>query len=155
MNTYFIVKIIHVLSSTILFGTGICIAFFMWRSSFTQDLQQKYFAARTTVLADTLFTFPAVVIQPATGFWMIWKAGYNLTDFWLLLTYALYIIAGCCWLPVVWIQFQLKKQIELSLQQNTPLPARYHRLFRWWFALGWPAFMALIVVFYLMVTKPL
>lgn len=154
MNMYLIVKIIHILSSTILFGTGIGIAFFMWRSSFTQNLQEKYFAARTTVLADSLFTLPAVLIQPATGFWMIWKAGYNLTDFWLLATYFLYLIAGCCWLPMVWIQLQLKKQIEISLQQNTPLPAHYQKLFRWWFALGWPAFMALIAVFYLMVAKP-
>jgi len=154
MHAYLIIKIIHILSSTVLFGTGIGIAFFMWRSSFTQDLQQKYFAARTTVLADWLFTFPAVLIQPITGFWMIWKAGYNLTDFWLLATFVLYIVAGCCWLPVVWIQYQLKKQIKLSLAKNAPLPARYQQLFRWWFALGWPAFMALIIVFYLMVAKP-
>lgn len=154
MNTYLIVKIIHILSSTVLFGTGMGIAFFMWRSSFTEDLQQKYFAVRTAVLADWLFTSPAVLIQPATGFWMLWKAGYNLTDFWLVATYVLYILAGCCWLPVVWIQCELKRQLEQSLAQDVPLPPRYQQLFRWWFALGWPAFMALIVVFYLMVTKP-
>jgi len=155
MDLYLIVKTIHILSSTILFGTGIGIAFFMFRSWFTDNLQEKLYAARNTVLADYLFTFPAVVMQPLSGIALIHMVGYDWTDLWLMLTYGIYIIAGLCWLPVVWIQIQLKKIVAECLENGTELPARYNRLFKIWFVLGWPAFIGLVVVFYLMVAKPL
>lgn len=103
MEAYLIVKTLHILSSTILFGTGIGIAFFMLRSWFTENLHEKLFAARNTVLADYYFTFPAVVIQPISGFYLIYAAGHDWTDLWLMLTYGIYVVAGLCWLPVVWI----------------------------------------------------
>lgn len=137
------------------FGTGLGIAFFMWRSAFTDDLHEKLFAAKTTVLADTCFTLPAVIIQPISGVALIWLAGWNPASSWLMLSYTLYIVAGLCWLPVVVIQIRLKRMVQLAVERNKPLPPEYLRLFRWWFALGWPAFIALIAVFYLMVVKPL
>ncbi|OZG73018.1 hypothetical protein BTA51_13780 [Hahella sp. CCB-MM4] len=155
MNLYLIVKTLHILSATVLFGTGLGIAFFMFRSMFTDDLQQKYYAARSTVLADYLFTFPAAVFQSLSGVWLVWYAGFNWTDTWLAVTYILYLLAALCWLPVVWIQIQLRKLIEESIRTGDPLPERYHRLFRIWFMLGWPAFFGLTVIFYLMVAKPL
>ena len=154
MNLYLIVKTIHILSSTILFGTGIGIAFFMFRSWFTDNLQEKLYASRNTVLADYLFTFPAVVIQPLSGIALIHMVGYDWTDLWLMLTYGIYIIAGLCWLPVVWIQIQLKKIVAECVQNGTELPARYTKLFKIWFTLGWAAFIGLVAVFYLMVAKP-
>ena len=154
MDFYLIAKTLHILSSTILFGTGIGIAFFMFRSHFTDNIQEKFYAARNTVLADYIFTFPAVIIQPLTGIWLIYLVGYDWTDLWLMLTYGIYILAGLCWLPVVWIQIQLKKMIAASIDNKTELPERYHRLFKTWFLLGWPAFIGLVVVFYLMVAKP-
>jgi uncharacterized membrane protein len=154
MHLYAVVKTIHIISATMLFGTGLGTAFFMWRSRFTDDLRAKYFAARTTVLADYLFTAPAVIVQPATGFWLMREGGYQGTESWLAATFLLYIIAGLCWLPVVWIQLQLKRIIADSLRANELLPARYHRLFRVWIMLGWPAFIGLVVVFFLMVLKP-
>lgn len=154
MDLYLIVKTIHILSSTILFGTGIGIAFFMFRSWFTDNLQEKLFAAKNTVLADYLFTFPAVIIQPLSGVALIHMVGYDWTDLWLMFTYGIYIIAGLCWLPVVWIQIQLKQIVAECVENGTELPARYHKLFKIWFTLGWPAFIGLVVVFYLMVAKP-
>lgn len=154
MDVYFVIKTLHIISSTILFGTGIGIAFFMFRSWFTGDLQEKYYAARCTVLADYLFTLPAAIIQPLSGAWLVWKAGYSWTDYWLVLTYVLYAVAGLSWLPVVWIQIQLRKLVKYSLDNGTPLPARYRKLFLIWFLLGWPAFISLIIIFYVMVTKP-
>lgn len=154
MDLYSFVKILHIISSTILFGTGIGIAFFMFRSHFTDNLHEKLYAARNTVLADYIFTFPAVIIQPLTGIWLIYLVGYNWTDLWLSLTYCIYIIAGICWLPVVWIQIQLKEMLQESISKKTELPERYHRLFKTWFLLGWPAFIGLVVVFFLMVSKP-
>ena len=154
MSAYFLIKTLHIVSATILFGTGLGIAFFMFRSRFTDDLREKHFALRTTVLADYLFTAPAAVLQPATGAWLIWSGGFAWTDGWLLATYVLYAIAAVCWLPVVWIQIRLKQMVTTSIDTNAPLPREYQRLFRWWFALGWPAFLGVVAVFFLMVIKP-
>ena len=155
MNLYLLIKTLHIISSTLVFGTGIGIAFFMLRAYFSPNIQVKYYASVNTVLADYLFTLPAVIVQPLSGAWLIWHLGYDWTQRWLLLSYAIYLIAGLCWLPVVWIQIQLKQMIVESLNNNSKLPDRYHRLFKLWFLLGWPAFLGLIIVFYLMVAKPI
>jgi uncharacterized membrane protein len=154
MDTYFLIKTLHILSSTILFGTGLGIAFFMFRSYFTHDLQEKFYAARTTVLADYIFTVPAVLIQPISGVWLIMHGGFDWSALWLMWTYGLYILAGIFWIPVVFIQIHLKKILQASVESGSPLPAHYHRLFRIWFLLGWPAFIGLVIVFFLMVMKP-
>jgi uncharacterized membrane protein len=153
-DLFALIKTLHVISSTILFGTGLGIAFFMFRSHFTDNLHEKLYAAKNTVLADYCFTLPAVIVQPLTGIALIHLAGYQWNDLWLTATYLIYVAAGLCWISVVWIQSQLKKIILDSLSQNIELPERYHRLFRLWFVLGWPAFIGLVVVFYLMVAKP-
>ncbi len=153
-DVYAFVKIAHILSATVLFGTGLGIAFFMLRSWSSSDINEKHFAARNTVLADYLFTAPAVIVQPATGAWLIWQGGYYWLDFWLVATYAIYILVGLCWLPVVWLQIQLKRMLIHSLQSGEPLPPRYDKFFRVWFMLGWPAFLGIVVVFYLMVARP-
>src|SRR5262249_23469151 len=142
------------IAAAVLFGTGLGIAFFMFRSRFTDCPREKFFAIRTTVLADYIFTAPAAVLQPATGAWLIWDGGLRWTDGWLLASYALYAIAGMCWLPVVGIQIRLKRIVAACLSSGKSLPAEYHRLVRVWFLLGWPAFTALIAVFFLMVGKP-
>lgn len=130
------------------------IAFFMLRSYFVSDIQQKLYAARTTVMADYLFTLPAAIIQPLSGIALIIMAGYDWASTWLVVTFAIYLVAAACWLPVVWIQIQLKRMCEASYEQGIELPASYGRLFRVWFYLGWPAFLGLVAVFYLMVAKP-
>ena len=154
MDIFFTIKTIHIISAAIIFGTGIGIAFFMFRSRFTTDLSEKFFAIRTTVLADYFFTAPAVILQPATGIWLLDNGGYDPAEPWLMATYILYGIAGFCWLPVVAIQIKLKKIISGCLRDNSPLPPQYHSLFRLWLFLGWPAFLSLIVIFFLMVIKP-
>ncbi|MGB1800166.1 MAG: DUF2269 family protein [Gammaproteobacteria bacterium] len=154
MDLYILTKTIHILSSTILFGTGIGIAFFMFRSMSTDNLQEKYYAARNTVLADSIFTLPAVIIQPISGIALINMVGYDWTDFWLLTAYVLYVVIGLCWIPVVWIQIQLKNMLSDAINNDTALPARYDKLSRIWFFLGWPAFAGLIFIFYLMISKP-
>ena len=75
MDWYQIVKTLHIMSSTVLFGTGAGIAFFMLRSHFTDNVHEKYFAARNTVLADYIFTAPSVITQPLTGAWLVWQWG--------------------------------------------------------------------------------
>jgi uncharacterized membrane protein len=153
MTLYFIVKTIHIVSATILFGTGLGTAFFMLCSRYAEDVGEKLFVARTVVWADYLFTLPAVIVQPLTGFWLISHGGFSWTAPWLMGTYIIYIIAGLCWLPVVWIQIRLKQILVHSHKSGETLPTLYYRLFRIWFLLGWPAFIGLVAVFFLMVMK--
>ncbi len=154
MDLYSTIKTLHILSSAILFGTGIGIAFFMFRSWFTDNIQEKLYAARNTVLADYLFTFPAVVIQPLSGIALIYMAGFDWSAYWLMATYVIYMVAGLCWLLVVWIQIQLKNMCIEAAKNGTALPTKYNKLFKIWLLLGWPAFSGLVAVFYLMVAKP-
>lgn len=154
MDTYLVIKTLHIVSSTVLFGTGLGIAFFMLASRYAQNTFEKYYAARMTVLADTVFTLPAVIVQPISGLWLALNGGYDPMAPWLMWTYALYVVAGLCWLPVVWLQISMKRLLAAALHNNQPPCAQYHRYFKIWFALGWPAFMSLIVIFYLMVAKP-
>jgi uncharacterized membrane protein len=153
MTLYALVKTLHVLSGTVLFGTGLGTAWFLWRADRSSDVATIAGTARQVVLADWLFTAPAVVIQPLSGAWLIHLAGYGWTEPWLLWTYGLYALAGACWLPVVWLQLRLRDLAAESLRQKTPLPAAYHWYMRLWFALGWPAFLAVIIIIYLMVAK--
>lgn len=154
MYVYFIIKLIHILSSTILFGTGMGTAFFMFRSRYTKELAAHYYAAANAVLADFLFTTPAVVIQPLTGIWLMLHMGFVWNAPWLMWTYVLYLFVGCFWLPVVYIQIQLKKIAGECLLQGKVLPPRYYQLFNIWFYLAFPAFLSVVAIFYLMIAKP-
>jgi len=154
MDFYFLAKTLHVISSTVLFGTGLGIAFFMFCARYAKNIHEKYYAARFTVLADYIFTAPAVILQPLTGILLIVNGGFDPNALWLHLTYGLYVLAGLCWLPVVWIQIQLKRLLAECIATGAEIPDRYNKLFRIWFCLGWPAFLSLIAIFYLMVAKP-
>lgn len=149
-----VLKLIHVLSGAVLFGTGLGIAFFMVWATRTRDARVVAEVARIVVVADFLFTATAVVVQPMTGVWMVHLLGYGLTEPWLVATYALYAFTGLCWLPVVWIQWRMARIAAAAAQQGEPLPPGYDRLYRVWFALGWPAFGAVIAIYVLMLFKP-
>lgn len=152
--SYLLLKYIHILSSTLLFGTGLGTAFHGYLAFRTRDPRVVASVGRSVVLADWLFTAPAVIIQPATGVAMALAAGFPLTSGWLALSIALYILVGACWLPVVWLQIELRKIAKASLDGGGPLPPLYFRYLRVWFILGWPAFLAVLAIFYLMVLKP-
>jgi uncharacterized membrane protein len=151
---YLWLKWLHVVSSSVLFGTGLGIAFFMWRAHRTRDARIIVAVARNVVLADTVFTASAVVIQPVTGFLLMRMMGYPLTLGWLRVSIALYVLIGCCWLPVLWLQIQLRNFAAGAVRNGMPLPVAYFRYFRWWLSLGWPAFLGVLIVFALMVGKP-
>ena len=154
MDSYSTIKAVHILSATILFGTGLGTAFFFWRAHAAGNEAGRLIAARTTVLADWVFTTPAVVLQPVTGAWLIAKAGFQWSDLWLAATYGLYLIAAVCWLPVVAIQIRMKRMLEEEAAGGIIDRHLYGRLFRAWFLLGWPDFGGLVIVFFLMVIKP-
>lgn len=152
---YHIVKWLHILSSTILFGTGIGSAFYMLVTSLTRDARATASVVRHVVIADWLFTTPTIVLQPLTGFYLVYLLGYPLDSLWLVCIYILYILAGACWLPVVWLQIKMKSLAQNAAEKDHALPAQYWRYLKIWITLGIPAFIALIIIFYLMVAKPM
>ncbi len=154
-DLYLTLKLIHILGAAVLFGTGLGIAFFMLMAHRTRDAAAIAATARTVVIADALFTGTAVVVQPVTGAGMAWLVGFSLYHWWIVATIVLYVLVGLCWLPVVWIQMQLRDLAAAAAREGTPLPERYHALFRVWFWLGWPAFAGVIAIFALMIWKPM
>lgn len=151
---YLIVKWIHIVSSTFLFGTGVGSAFYKFLADRSGNLHNIAQTNKHVVLADWLFTTPTVIIQPATGVMMMQLLGFPLTTPWLMTSIVLYILTGLCWLPVVYLQIRMSKLSAAAVQHNAPLGADYYRMTRQWFWLGVPAFIAMVVIFYMMVVKP-
>jgi uncharacterized membrane protein len=149
-----VLRLIHVLGATVLFGTGLGIAFFMVMAHRTGDAARIAHVAATVVIADTVFTGTAVVLQPITGLWLAHIIGWPLGEGWIVLSIALYIVTGVFWLPVVAIQVRLRDLAREAAAAGTSLPKAYHRLYRVWFAFGFPAFFAVIGIFWLMLTRP-
>ena len=151
---YLVVKWLHILSSTLLFGTGLGSAFYMFFASLTRDARVIATVVRYVVIADYAFTTTTIILQPVTGFYLIHLAGFPLTSTWIAASIALYLLAGACWLPVVWMQIKMRDMAATAAASGAALPERYWSFLRWWVALGIVAFFALVVVFYLMVAKP-
>lgn len=154
MSTYLLLKTLHILSSVVLVGTGFGSAFYLFCANRSKSLEAQAVVARFVVLADWTFTTPAVILQPITGLFLLTMAGWPLTTPWIMWSIALYLIAGACWLPVVWLQIGMKRMADAALASGTPLPQRYWRHALWWERLGYPAFLAMVAVYFLMVNKP-
>lgn len=154
LDPYLLLKWLHVLSSTVLFGTGIGTAFQMVRAMRSRRTETVHSVASAVVLADWLFTTPAGILQPLTGLALVQLTGWDPAAPWLLATYALYLLAFACWAPVVYLQIRIRDLAAAALAEARPLPPEALRAYRAWFALGWPAFAALVAVFWLMVAKP-
>ncbi len=151
---YLVLKFVHVIGAAVLLGTGSGIAFFMLMAHRSGD---AVFIARTAsvvVLADYLFTASAIVVQPLSGYLLTQALAIPLTEGWVVASLALYVIAGVFWLPVVWMQVQMRDLAKAAAASGTPLPDRYHRLFRIWFAFGFPGFGSVLAIVWLMIAKP-
>lgn len=152
--TYLVVKWLHILSSTLLFGTGLGSAFYMFFASRTRDPRTIAVVVRHVVIADWVFTTPTILLQPATGLYLVHLAGFPLTTPWLAGSIALYFLAGAAWLPVVWMQMRMRDLASSAAAAGIEMPPLYWRYLRAWVALGVVAFLSLVVVFWLMVLKP-
>ena len=137
--TYLVVKWLHILSSTVLFGTGLGSAYYMFFASRTGDARTIAHVVRQVVVADWLFTATTIVVQPLTGLWLAHVAGYPLTSAWIVWSFGLYLVAGACWIPVVAIQIRMRRLAEAAAASGSPLPAQYTAYLRVWTALGAPA----------------
>jgi uncharacterized membrane protein len=151
---YVVVKWVHIISSTLLFGTGLGSAFYMFFASRTRDARVIATVARHVVIADWVFTTPTVVLQPLSGFYLLHLMGLPLTTPWVLWSVALFLLAGAAWLPVVWMQIRMRDLALHAASTDGSMPPQYWRYLQLWVGLGIIAFTSLIVVFYLMVAKP-
>lgn len=152
---YLITKWLHILSSTVLFGTGLGSAYYMFFASLTRKPAVVAVVVRQVVWADWAFTTTTILFQPLSGVYLLHLLDLPLTTPWVLWSFALYFLAGACWLPVVWIQIRMRLLAETAVRNGQPLPRVYFQYLRWWTALGIPPFVALVIVFWLMVAKPI
>lgn len=153
-DPYLWLKWAHVISATVLFGTGIGTAFHMWLAHLRGDVAAIAVVARNVVLADWLFTATSGVVQPLTGFALVALAGYDPFASWLVASYAFYLVALGCWLPVVRLQMRVRDLAVAAAADGGPLPPLYRIYMRRWFVLGWPAFASLVGASLMMVFKP-
>ena len=155
MDFYLALKFLHVIGAAVLFGTGLGIAFFQFRGGRKENPAAIAATLRTVVVADYLFTATAAVLQPVTGILLVHLRGVSLDQTWIAASLALYVLIGACWLPVVVLQIRMRDLAQRGVVAGEPaLPPRYHRLARVWFWLGWPAFLAMLAIFWLMIAKP-
>lgn len=154
MELEFILKFVHLIGASVLFGTGAGIAFFMFWADRSGDVQSIASTARIVVIADFIFTATAVILQPITGFGLAYVNGYDIFESWIVASIALYFLIGICWIPVIFLQIHMRDEAESALAKTLPLSDSYHRAMRWWFWLGWPAFFGTLIIFWLMITRP-
>lgn len=153
--SYLTLKYLHILSMVLLFGTGLGSAFYKWMADRSRNLEHIAITNRHVVLADWIFTTPTVIFQPVSGIWLAYLAGIPLSTNWVLISLALYVLAGICWVPVVWLQIRMSKLANAAIESQSPLNDDYWRYARIWFWLGVPAFVAMVLVVFLMVFKSL
>lgn len=154
MDSYLLLKWLHILSATVLFGTGLGTAAHLWMTHRLGSVPAIAAATANAVRADWWFTASSGVLQPTTGAALIWITGYDPFAPWLLAAYGLYALAGTCWAVVAVLQIRARDLAQEAARSGQPLPTAYFRIMRIWHALGWPAFLALTAVFWLMVVKP-
>jgi uncharacterized membrane protein len=152
--TYLVLKYLHVIGAAVLLGTGAGIAIFMLLGHLAAKPIIVAAIARIVVIADFIFTATAVVAQPITGVALAWHMGWSLWEGWLALSILLCLVTGAFWLPVVWMQMRMRDLAAEAAATDQPLPPAYHKLFWWWFAFGFPAFGAVLAIFWLMIAKP-
>jgi len=154
MDAALILRWLHIVGATVLLGTGTGIAFFMVMADRSKDTRIIAHTAGVVVIADWIFTATAVVLQPITGALLAMQVGWPLSEGWIVVSLALYVITGLFWLPVVWMQHKMRNLARAALERNEPLPVHYHKLYRAWFLCGFPAFLAVLAIVWLMIARP-
>ncbi|VIO65497.1 hypothetical protein CI1B_05990 [Bradyrhizobium ivorense] len=154
MTLYFLLKYLHVLGAIVILGTGTGIAFFMLMAHRSQDAAFIARTAATVVIADMIFTLTAVLLQPVSGGLLMMLSSIGITERWLLASLALYAVAGAFWVPVVFMQIEMRDLAQAAAGKGNALPPRYFALFRRWFLFGIPGFGAVMIILWLMIAKP-
>jgi len=153
MEYYLILKLIHILAAVVLTGTGAGIAFFMFMANRSNNPQVIYITSKHVILADWIFTAPAVITQIVSGIFLMNMQGYSFSSPWFYWVISLFIFIGICWLPVLKIQYKLRELAQLCVDSNQ-VTQEFKVLMKTWILLGIPAFIAILVIFWLMIFKP-
>lgn len=143
-----IVRLVHIVSASILFGTGLGIAFFMLRAHLSGNEEAMAVTTSNVVLADWIFTTPAVIVQAITGLWLTYKLSLPMDSLWFVLVITVFVLVGLCWIPVVRIQIRIRNIIAIGGR-----PDEYQGLMKLWASLGIPAFLGVLALYFLMVSK--
>jgi uncharacterized membrane protein len=154
MTLFFLIEYLHVLGAIVILGTGAGIAFFMLMAHRSGNAEFIARTAATVVIADMIFTLTAVLLQPVTGGLLMKLSSTSLSERWLLASLALYAIAGLFWVPVIFMQIEMRDLARLAVENNETLPPRYFALFRRWFLFGIPGFGSVMIILWLMIAKP-
>jgi len=78
----------------------------------------------------------------------------SFTERWLIASLVLYAVSGLFWIPVVFMQIEMRNLASAAAAQNQPLPPRYFTLFRRWLLFGIPGFGSVMIILWLMIAKP-
>lgn len=154
MDWIALLRWLHVIGACVLLGTGAGIAFFMVMAHRSGSAALIAHTARIVVIADWVFTASAVLAQPITGALLVDALGWNWSEGWLVLSLGLYVVTGCFWLPVVWMQTRMRDLAAAAAANAVALPEQYYRLYRAWFLCGFPAFLAVLAIIWLMLARP-
>ena len=155
MTLYFLLKYLHVLGAIVILGTGAGIAFFMLMAHRSRDVAFIARTAATVVVADMLFTLTAVLLQPVTGGVLMMLSSTAVSERWLMASLGLYAVAGLFWVPVIFMQVEMRDLARKAAAHNQKLPPRYFTLFHRWFLFGIPGFGSVMAILWLMIAKPL
>ena len=154
MTWYFIIKYLHVLGAIVILGTGSGIAFFMLTAHRSGDAAFIARTAASVVIADIVFTASAVILQPVTGALLMSMSATAFEARWLMTSLLLYVVAGLFWIPVIFMQVEMRDLARAANAKNQALPSRYFMLFRRWLLFGIPGFGSVMVILWLMIAKP-
>ena len=139
---YQLLKLIHILSATIMIGTGLGSAFYLFLTYKKSQFSTVKDVLSFVIFADTIFTAPSVVIQLITGILLSNLLGLTYTNwFWVVLSVSFIVVI--LWLRAAFLQIKMKKIIE----GKTELPAQFHQLMNAWFYLGIPSFLGAMYLY--------
>ena len=154
MTLYFLLKYLHVLGAIVILGTGSGIAFFMLMAHRSGEAAFIARTAGTVVIADLLFTLTAVLLQPVTGGLLMMLSSTGFSELWISASLGLYAVAGLFWVPVIFMQIEMRDLARAAAAQNAALPPRYFALIRRWMLFGIPGFGSVMAIVWLMIAKP-
>jgi uncharacterized membrane protein len=151
--SYEVLKLIHLFGMVLLLGAGGASAFYKYVTDKSDSLEMIVHMNKLVVLADWLFTTPAIIIQPISGIALMHMLGYTFSTWWIELSLILYTFSTLLWFGAVYLQMKMKDIANEANSKNQKLPKLYYKYARIWFFLGFPSFFAMLSIVLLMIFK--
>jgi uncharacterized membrane protein len=147
-------KFVHVLGVVILIGNVTITAFWKVYTDRTGDPRLVAHAQRAVIVADWLFTLPAIALILIGGYGMVLHAGLNpLEGAWLIWGQVLFMLSGGIWLGIL-VPAQIRQARAAAVfAEGGDIPVRYWRDGRIWLVWGIVATAPLIAAIYVMLAQ--